>query len=163
MTFQSLRLRLMGLAVLWVFASLLAAGLALQYLFSINIERTTREELDAALTRLAAVIVSLPDGPALSVPLPDPRYDTPFGGRYWQIELVETGQIARSRSLWDFVIDAPRATMRCITSPVRMADTLSSAPDCWRSSPKAVAIAIWLAWPRITVLSTKPPSGSRRT
>ena len=98
---------MMGLAVVWVCTSLLAAGLSLQYLFSVNIERTTREELDAALTRLAAVLVSSPGGPALSAPLPDPRYDTPFGGRYWQVELLRTGQLARSRSLWDFVIDAP--------------------------------------------------------
>lgn len=109
MSLHSLRLRMMGLAVVWVFASLLAASVALQYLFSTNIERTTREELGAALTRLAALIVSSEDGPVLSAPLPDPRYDTPFGGRYWQVELMETGQIARSRSLWDFVIDAPTA------------------------------------------------------
>ena len=99
---------MMGLAVVWVLASLLAAGLALQYLFSNNIERATREDLDAALTRLAALIVPSTDEPSLSAPLPDPRYDTPFGGRYWQLEQVETGKIARSRSLWDFVIDAPR-------------------------------------------------------
>jgi signal transduction histidine kinase len=97
---------MMGLAVIWVAASLVAAGIALHYLFGINIERSTREEMDAALTRLAAVIVSSLDGPHLSAPLPDPRYSTPFGGRYWQIEALDTGVILRSRSLWDFVIDA---------------------------------------------------------
>jgi signal transduction histidine kinase len=97
----------MGLAVVWVVVSLLAAGFALQYLFSINIERSTREDMDAALKRLAAVIVPSNDMPVLSSPLPDPRYSTPFGGRYWQIEALDTGQIARSRSLWDFVVDAP--------------------------------------------------------
>ena len=99
---------MMGLALLWVVASLLAAGVALQYLFSVNIERSAREDMDAALTRLAAIIVPT-DIPSLSTPLPDPRYATPFGGRYWQIEALETGQIARSRSLWDFVLDAPQA------------------------------------------------------
>jgi signal transduction histidine kinase len=96
---------MMGLAVLWVIASLFAAGLALQYLFNINIERSARENMEAALARLAAVIVPSSEAPALTTPLPDPRYATPFGGRYWQIEAVETGAIARSRSLWDFVID----------------------------------------------------------
>lgn len=98
---------MMGLAVVWVVASLLAAGLALQYLFSINIEQSSREDMEAALTRLAAVIVPVPGMPSLSAPLPDPRYATPFGGRYWQIEALDTGQTARSRSLWDFVIAAP--------------------------------------------------------
>jgi signal transduction histidine kinase len=96
---------MMGLAVVWVVASLLAAGLALQYLFGINIERTSREDMEAALSRLAAVIVPTTPAPSLSVPLPDPRYATPFGGRYWQIEALDNGEIARSRSLWDFVLD----------------------------------------------------------
>jgi signal transduction histidine kinase len=100
---------MMGLAVIWVLVSLLAAGLALQYLFGINIERTTRQDLDAALTRLAAVIMPSTQVPSLDAPLPDPRYATPFGGRYWQIEALDTGEIARSRSLWDFVITAPTA------------------------------------------------------
>jgi signal transduction histidine kinase len=96
---------MMGLAVVWVVASLLAAGLALQYLFGINIERTSREDMEAALSRLAAVIVPTTPTPSLSVPLPDPRYAIPFGGRYWQIEALDNGEIARSRSLWDFVLD----------------------------------------------------------
>jgi hypothetical protein len=98
---------MMGLAVIWVVASLFAAGVALQYLFSVNIERTAREDMDAALTRLAAVITPETETPSLSTPLPDPRYATPFGGRYWQIEALDTGQVARSRSLWDFVIETP--------------------------------------------------------
>jgi signal transduction histidine kinase len=105
LSLRSLRLRMMGLAVVWVVASLLAAGLALQYLFGINIERTSREDMEAALSRLAAVIVPTTPMPSLSVPLPDPRYATPFGGRYWQIEALDNGEIARSRSLWDFVLD----------------------------------------------------------
>lgn len=100
---------MMGSAVVWVVVSLLAAGIALQYLFSVNIERSTREDLDAALMRLAAVIVLSEGEPSLSAPLPDPRYATPFGGRYWQVEAVGTGLLARSRSLWDFVIDTPDA------------------------------------------------------
>lgn len=100
---------MMGLAVIWVVVSLLGAGLALQYLFSINIERSTREDMDATLKRLAAIIVPSTTVPSLSSPLPDPRYSTPFGGRYWQIQALDTGLIARSRSLWDFVVEAPAA------------------------------------------------------
>lgn len=109
MTINSLRLRMMGLSVMWVVVSMVAAGLALQYLFSLNIERTTRADLDAALSRLAAVIVPTEAVPRLSTPLPDPRYATPFGGRYWQIQALDNGQVARSRSLWDFVIETPEA------------------------------------------------------
>ena len=98
---------MMGLAIVWVVLSLGAAGVAMQYLFGVNIERSTRADMDAALTRLAAVILPSADLPSLSTPLPDPRYATPFGGRYWQIEALDSGRIARSRSLWDFVIDAP--------------------------------------------------------
>lgn len=100
---------MMGLAVIWVVVSLFAAGIALQYLFSVNIERSAREDMDAALTRLAAVIVPTTETPSLSTPLPDPRYATPFGGRYWQIEALDTGRVARSRSLWDFVLEVPNA------------------------------------------------------
>ncbi|QDZ11594.1 ATP-binding protein [Devosia ginsengisoli] len=107
MTLPSLRLRMMGLAVVWVAVSLIAAGVALQYLFSVNIERSSREDMEATLMRLAATIVPSTEEPSLSKPLPDPRYAIPFGGRYWQIEALDTGEIARSRSLWDFVIDAP--------------------------------------------------------
>lgn len=109
MILHSLRLRMMGLAVVWVVASLVAAGLALQYLFGVNIERSSREDMEAALMRIAAVIVPDDDPPSLSTPLPDPRYATPFGGRYWQIEALDTGEVSRSRSLWDFVIEAPNA------------------------------------------------------
>ena len=35
-------------------------------------------------------------------PLSDPRFDTPLGGFYWQINDRDTGQVTRSRSLWDF-------------------------------------------------------------
>lgn len=104
---HSLRLRMMGLAIIWVLASMVAAGLALQYLFSVNIESSSRQDLDAAFGRLAAVIMPASEVPSLSAPLPDPRYATPFGGRYWQVEALDNGQIVRSRSLWDFVIAAP--------------------------------------------------------
>lgn len=97
----------MLLAIIWVVASILAAGIALQYLFSVNIERSTRQDLDAAIGRLAAVIVPLSDIPSISTPLPDPRYATPFGGHYWQILALDNGEIARSRSLWDYVLETP--------------------------------------------------------
>jgi signal transduction histidine kinase len=38
--------------------------------------------------------------------LPDPRFDTPYGGLYWQISKAD-GKRARSRSLWDSVLIVP--------------------------------------------------------
>jgi signal transduction histidine kinase len=107
MTPRSLRLRLLALALLWVMVSLLAATLVLQYLFAINIERTMRADMEATLSRLAAVIMPDVRTPAISTPLPDSRYAVPLSGKYWQIEDVETGEQTRSRSLWDMQLAAP--------------------------------------------------------
>lgn len=97
----------MTLVLIWVVVSLVGAALVLQYLFTINVERRAREDMEAAITRLAASIVVEANPPTIAEPLPDPRYSTPFGGRYWQIEVVDTGAIARSRSMWDQDIDVP--------------------------------------------------------
>ena len=109
MILSSLRLRLMGLALIWVVLSLLAAALVLQYLFAINIERTMRADMEATLGRLAAVIMPEVETPAISTPLPNPLYSVPLSGKYWQIEDAETGAVTRSRSLWDFELTVPAA------------------------------------------------------
>jgi signal transduction histidine kinase len=46
---------------------------------------------------------------ALGEPFQDPRYETPFGGRYWQVTDSARGETARSRSLWDFELAVPAA------------------------------------------------------
>ncbi|HEY0031849.1 MAG TPA: sensor histidine kinase, partial [Devosia sp.] len=109
MIHQSLRWRLMGLATLWVVLSLVAAAIVLQYLFTINVERSTRENLAAALSRIAASIVPEQATPTLNAQLPDPRYATPLGGRYWQVQALDNGEIARSRSLWDIQLSVDPA------------------------------------------------------
>lgn len=106
---NSLGLRLMGLAVLMVVGSLVLSGFALHALFVTNLERNVRGDLDAALTRLVALIDPDAPVPSITAPLPDPRYETPLGGRYWQIEALDTGRIARSRSLFEQQLDASRA------------------------------------------------------
>ena|SRR5215217_5310244 len=91
----------MGLAVLMVMGSLLLAGVALQGLFVTNLERSVRSDLNAALSRLVALIDPYSAEPAILAPLPDPRYETPLGGRYWQIEALDSGATTRSRSLFE--------------------------------------------------------------
>jgi signal transduction histidine kinase len=98
---NSLGLRLMGLALLMVAGSLIIAGVILQTLFVENLERNVRGDLDAALSRLVALIDTTQAGVAILGPLPDPRYETPLGGRYWQIEALDSAAMARSRSLFD--------------------------------------------------------------
>jgi signal transduction histidine kinase len=98
---QSLGLRLMALATVVVIFSLVLAGFILHALFVANLERSVQQDLEATLTRIVALIDPSVAQPAITMPLPDPRYDTPLGGRYWQIEDVESGATARSRSLFD--------------------------------------------------------------
>lgn len=98
---NSLGLRLMGLAAMMVIGSLVLAGVVLQALFVVNLERSVRADLDAALSRLVALIDPEQPKPTIAAPLPDPRYETPLGGRYWQIEALDSGETARSRSLFE--------------------------------------------------------------
>ncbi|WEJ56895.1 HAMP domain-containing sensor histidine kinase [Devosia sp. FJ2-5-3] len=104
---NSLALRLMGLAILMVAGSLVLAGLVLQGLFVTNLERTVQADLDAALSRLVALIDPGMSEPTIRAPLPDPRYETPLGGRYWQIEALDTTELARSRSLFEQELKTP--------------------------------------------------------
>lgn len=98
----------MVLALAWVALAIILAGISLFFLFKGNVERTMREDLSDGLKRLVAVIQPEIDEPTISEPLPNPLYSIPFSGSYWQIEALETGATARSRSLWDFVLEVPR-------------------------------------------------------
>lgn len=91
----------MAMAASMVVFSLVLAGFILHTLFVDNLERSVQGDLEAALTRIVALIDPFADQPTISAPLPDPRYDTPLGGRYWQIEDLDSGAVARSRSLFD--------------------------------------------------------------
>lgn len=106
---NSLGLRLMGLAFVMVAGSLVVAGFILQALFVDNLERSVRGDLDAALTRLVALIDPTRSTTTILAPLPDPRYETPLGGRYWQIEALDNSSVARSRSLFDQALPASTA------------------------------------------------------
>jgi signal transduction histidine kinase len=101
---HSIKLRLMALSTIWVIGSLAACALVLQFLFVSSLERDLRSDLEATLTRIIALLDLEAPQTGLSGPLPDPRYDTPLGGRYWQIEVPEEQALLRSRSLWDMVL-----------------------------------------------------------
>lgn len=104
MTPRSLRLRLLAGAALWIALALLAAGMGIAYMFIASVERDQQRDLAATFNRVIALIDPAANPPTLSQPLTDPRYETPFSGLYWQLEDVTTGEVGRSRSLWDFAI-----------------------------------------------------------
>ncbi|MBL8702062.1 MAG: sensor histidine kinase [Alphaproteobacteria bacterium] len=98
---SSLALRLALLASPWVIGALLAAWLATTGLVGSQLERG----LDSRLTGLADAIVAAVEiaaggEPRLVHAIPEPRFDQPLSGVYWQIETAD-GRLATSRSLWD--------------------------------------------------------------
>jgi signal transduction histidine kinase len=103
---RSLRLRLLAGAALWIALALLVAGIAIALLFIASVERDQQRDLTATFNRVVALIDAASNPPRLSQSLADPRFDTPFSGLYWQIEDIEGGEIGRSRSLWDFVVQS---------------------------------------------------------
>ena len=97
---DSLRLRL-GLAAAALIAIALAlAGIGLTVILDRVLDARTADGLDRLAKLIAGQVTAGRDG-ALTLPQepPDPRFSTPYGGLYWQIE--GGGQALRSRSLWD--------------------------------------------------------------
>ncbi|MBB4051318.1 signal transduction histidine kinase [Devosia subaequoris] len=104
MNSRSIRLRLLGLATLWVGVSLAATAVILHTIFVASVERDIVEDLSANLNRLIALMDVEPPDINFAASLPDPRYETPLGGRYWQVQGNWPNGLARSRSLWDMII-----------------------------------------------------------
>ena len=122
---RSLRLRLLIGAALWVVLTVLITGAAIFYVFRGSVERDTRADLEASLDRLVALIEPEANAELLREPLPDPRYELPYGGVYWQIEEPGGAILDRSRSLWDYELQVPAAMA---TDPQQQLVTLAG-PD----------------------------------
>jgi signal transduction histidine kinase len=104
----SLRLRLILGATAWLVLALVLVGLFIVQSFSHYLERERLSDLQAGLKRIVAELDVDAAGSVPGTLLSDPRYDTPLSGVYWQVEDIATGEVSRSRSLWDF--ELPRAT-----------------------------------------------------
>ncbi len=107
---KTLTLRLIGTSIVWVVASLLAAGILLVLLFRDHIERRFDAMLVGYLEELVAAS-ELADTGALTLawtPV-DPRFNRPHSGWYWQI-LQGENAAAQSNSVWHSRLDitAPR-------------------------------------------------------
>ncbi|MFO1074819.1 MAG: ATP-binding protein [Geminicoccaceae bacterium] len=97
----SLALRLLGGGALLVILALAGTGAVLSVLSRAQVGELFRRELIDHLDELTAQIELGPDGAlALKHALSDPRFERPYGGRYWQLDLDGSTGL-RSRSLWD--------------------------------------------------------------
>jgi signal transduction histidine kinase len=98
---RSLRLRLLIVGLASIVVALVLAGAFIFSSFSVSMEATRRDDLQASLDRLTAAIDPDTREPTGPEPLSDPRYDSPLSGLYWQVDDLDTGAVVRSRSLWD--------------------------------------------------------------
>ncbi|WP_454726367.1 MULTISPECIES: sensor histidine kinase [Cupriavidus] len=97
---QSLALRLLAVAAIWLAAALGGTGWLLSTLFARHVNQTYVRQLDNQLASLAAALDWGADGKlALTRAPADPRYELPYSGAYWQAQAG--GNTLRSRSLWD--------------------------------------------------------------
>ena len=101
---DSLRLRLGLAAAALIGLALVLAGIGLTVILDQVLDARTADSLDRTAKLIAGRVALAPDGsPTLSREPADPRFATPYGGLYWQ---VEAGSHAlRSRSLWDRSLD----------------------------------------------------------
>jgi signal transduction histidine kinase len=99
--FNSLALRLVLAAALWIAAALLAGGVALSAIFRDYASRSFDARLTVLLESLVAVTELDEEGsPRLTRGVGEPRFDQPYSGWYWEID-AGGEPLLRSRSLWD--------------------------------------------------------------
>jgi signal transduction histidine kinase len=107
---NSIRLRVLAVAVASILVTIAVAGGSLVILFERQVLRYVEQNLNLHWTELAAAFGLNSNGePELSQRLTDPRYQQPYGGAYWQIS--EKGRpVLRSRSLWDWELPPAGST-----------------------------------------------------
>jgi signal transduction histidine kinase len=101
MTMNSIRLRVLAVAVASIVVTVAVAGVSLVFLFERQVLQFLEDDINIRWTELATAFgVDAAGQPELSQGLTDPRYHQPYGGAYWQVS--EGGRpLLRSRSLWD--------------------------------------------------------------
>lgn len=106
---MSLRLRLALAGAVAILVALALTALGLSQLFGAHVERRAVAEMSVQLDQVLAGLARGQDGLTLDRPPADPRFATPYGGLYWQIDWSDGTQ--RSRSLWDAVLELPADTL----------------------------------------------------
>jgi signal transduction histidine kinase len=108
MTRRSLRFRLLVASAVSIALALLVAGVGLSALFERHVERRVEAQLDDTLGQILAHLTATAEGRIhLDLALADPRFQTPLGGLYWQVQDEDRPTLLRSRSLWDAVLELP--------------------------------------------------------
>jgi signal transduction histidine kinase len=103
---RSLASRLVIAAILWIAAALAVGGLLISTLFRDSVERNFDTRLTVHVDSLIAVSRYDDSGRLiLSRTLPEPRFELPYSGWYWQISDLGGTVLIRSRSLWDESLD----------------------------------------------------------
>ncbi len=111
MTAGSLKLRLLIGASAFLLCAMVIAALALSVLFERHVKTWIDIELSSHIDQLIAGIDRGPDGKLIvKTAPPDPRFTRPYSGLYWQTAFETSGEVIRSRSLWDSTIGIPSAT-----------------------------------------------------
>ncbi len=111
----SLRFRLLAATLVALSVALVLAGLLLSGLFRQHVERQFEDTLRLQLDQLTASVNFNAAGDPQPMPqtLPDPRWQQPYSGLYWQIDGEGGGGgpeqrgLLRSRSLWDTALTLP--------------------------------------------------------
>ncbi|WP_262694845.1 ATP-binding protein [Kordiimonas aquimaris] len=98
--------RLIISAVVWSVAALTVGGIVLSFAFRSYVLTDVDKRLELILDTLVGVSEVSPDGNfRFNQALVDQRFATPYSGWYWQVSEVGNEPL-RSRSLWDFALDA---------------------------------------------------------
>jgi signal transduction histidine kinase len=106
---NSLRVRLLGAAVVIIVLAVELVGLMVLLLFESHVITLVRSELDSALEQLAGSLSLDENGkPSLSRGLPDVRFRQHLAGHYWQVS-ADDRPLLRSASLGDDALPIPAA------------------------------------------------------
>lgn len=109
----SLRLRLLAGTLAWMLLAIVLVGWGLRALFQDHVTQQLQAQLVMQLDHLSASVDWIPPGSVSVNPMAaDPRLTQPLSGLYWQIDQLGAAPqagVARSRSLWDQVLQLPAA------------------------------------------------------
>jgi signal transduction histidine kinase len=105
---RSLFVRLTVLSGILILLALALGGATLSWLFEREVERRVVYDLTQHLRTLAAQVRIDNNTPVLDAEPADPRFNEPYSGLYWQIDIPALARL-RSRSLWDFNLSLSKA------------------------------------------------------
>jgi len=106
---RSLAFRLVAGAALWIIAALAIGGIMISALFRDSVERNFDARLSVHVDSLIAVTTAdISRRLVISRTLPDPRFNIPYSGWYWQVSDTRGTPQVRSRSLWDKALTPPQ-------------------------------------------------------